>query len=47
MIVYRNRVNVGTLSGPSVTVQTCAGDGIFVAPPGTSYASIASQANAQ
>jgi hypothetical protein len=46
MVVFRNTVDVGMQSGPSVTLQTCAGDSIFVAPPGTSYASIAAVVNA-
>jgi alpha-L-fucosidase 2 len=47
MVVYRNGLNVGILSGTSVTIQSCAKDSIFVAPEGTSYASIVALANAQ
>jgi hypothetical protein len=45
MVVYRNGVDVGVLSGASVTIQTCANDIIFVAPQGTSYASILTMVN--
>jgi hypothetical protein len=45
MVVYRNGVNVGVLSGASVTIQTCANDIVFVAPQGTSYASILTMVN--
>ena len=33
-------VNVGNLSGTSVTIQSCTNDNIIVAPEGTSYPSI-------
>jgi hypothetical protein len=45
MVVYRNGV-AGALSGASVTIQTSANDSIFVAPAGTSYASILTMVNA-
>jgi hypothetical protein len=47
MVVYRNGVNVGTLSGASVTIPMCANDSIFLAPQGSSYASIVALVNAQ
>jgi alpha-L-fucosidase 2 len=47
MVVYRNGVNVGMLSGASVTIQSCVGDSIFLAPVGASYASLVALANAQ
>ena len=46
MVVYRNGVDAGALSGASVTIQTCANDSIFVAPEGTSYVSILTMVNA-
>ena len=46
MAVYRNAVDAGALSGASVTIPTCANDSIFVAPEGTSYASILTMVNA-
>ena len=47
MVVYRNGVGVGTLSGTTATIDGCANDSIFVAPDGTSYASIVALVNAQ
>jgi alpha-L-fucosidase 2 len=47
MVVYRNGVNVGMLSGASVTIQTCVSDSVFLAPAGASYASLVALANAQ
>ncbi len=47
MVVYRNGVDVGMLSGASVTIPTCVNDSIFVAPPGTAYATIAGTVNAE
>jgi alpha-L-fucosidase 2 len=47
MVVYRNGIDVGTLSGASATIQSCVSDSIFVAPAGTSYASIVALVNAQ
>jgi hypothetical protein len=46
MVVYRNGIDAGTLSGTTVTVPTCAGDSIFVAPAGSSYASLLALINA-
>jgi hypothetical protein len=46
MVVYRNGVDAGVLSGTTVTIQTCANDSIFVAPAGTSYTSILTLVNA-
>ena len=47
LVVYRNGVEVGTLSGATVTIQTCVNDSIFVAPAGATYASIVALANGQ
>ena len=46
MVVYRNGVDAGTLSATTVTVPTCTGDSIFVAPAGSSYASLLALINA-
>jgi len=46
MAVFRNGVDAGMQSGATVTLQTCASDSIFVAPPGTAYATIAAAVNA-
>ncbi|HXK19147.1 MAG TPA: hypothetical protein VNG33_15145 [Polyangiaceae bacterium] len=46
MVVFRNGVDAGMQSGASVTLQTCANDSIFLAPPGSSYATISGAVNA-
>jgi alpha-L-fucosidase 2 len=43
--VFRNGPSATTVSGASLTIQTCPNDVILVAPEGTSYASIASLVN--
>jgi hypothetical protein len=47
LVVYRNGPTATTASGSSVTLPTCPNDSLFVAPEGTSYASIVALVNAQ
>ena len=46
LAVYRNGQNAPSRSGSTLTVQTCPGDVVVLAPSGTSYDSVVALANA-
>ena len=45
--VYRNGTSMPAVSGTALTLQTCPGDVVVLAPSGTSYASVVALMNAQ
>jgi hypothetical protein len=45
--VYRNGTSAPAMSGSTLTIQTCPGEIVVLAPSGTSYASVVALMNAQ